>query len=153
MFSIQERFLIESGFSNFVPPVWKLHHPYCHSRQISNGGSTSKHKRIRKTLNKQFLKSILLLSHSYVSYPSVSAMIIEWCGLDLTRNWVVSSRFYIVQILVQSHFELCSQFGSSSRTNWTGIWTGNSNGSWTDKQSSHFSAVKEISVKATFFFM
>ena len=36
---------------------------------------------------------------------------------------------------------------------WTGIWTGNSNGSWTDKQSSHFSTAKEISVKATFFFM
>ena len=46
-----------------------------------------------------------------------------------------------------------TQFGSSSRSNWTGIWTGNSNGSWTDKQSSHFSTVKEMSVKATFFFM
>ena len=46
-----------------------------------------------------------------------------------------------------------SQFRSSSRSNWTGIWTGNSNGSWTDKQSSHFSTAKEMSVKATFFFM
>jgi hypothetical protein len=45
------------------------------------------------------------------------------------------------------------QFGSRSRSNWTSIWTGNSNGSWTDKQSSHFSTVKEIRVKATFFFM
>ena len=32
-----------------------------------------------------------------------------------------------------------SQFGSSSRSNWTGVWTVNSNGSRTDKQSSHFS--------------
>ena len=46
-----------------------------------------------------------------------------------------------------------SQFSSSSRSIWTGIWTGNSNGSWTDKQSSHFSTAKEMSVKATFFFM
>ena len=46
-----------------------------------------------------------------------------------------------------------SQFASSSKSNWTGIWTGNSNGSWTDKQSSHFSTAKEMSVKATFFFL
>ena len=35
-----------------------------------------------------------------------------------------------------------SQFGSSSKSNWTRY----SNGSWTDKQSSHFSAAKEMSV-------
>ena len=46
-----------------------------------------------------------------------------------------------------------SQFTSSSRCNWNGIWTGNSKGSWTDKHSNHFSTQKEISVKATFFFM
>ena len=39
-----------------------------------------------------------------------------------------------------------SQFPSSSRSNWTGIWTGNSNGTWTDKQSSHVSTAKEIRV-------
>ena len=45
-----------------------------------------------------------------------------------------------------------NQFGSSSsRRNWTSIWTGNSNGSWTDKQSSYFSTVKEMSVNATLF--
>ena len=44
------------------------------------------------------------------------------------------------------------QFGSSLRSNWTGIWTGSSNGSWTDKQSSHFSTTKEMSVKAIFHF-
>ena len=32
-------------------------------------------------------------------------------------------------------------------------WIGNSNGSWTNKYSSHFSTVKKTSVKATFFFM
>ena len=40
-----------------------------------------------------------------------------------------------------------------TRSNWTGVWTGNSNGSWTDKQSSHFNTAIEVSVKATFFFM
>ena len=46
-----------------------------------------------------------------------------------------------------------SKSPSSSRSNWNGIWTGNSNRSWTDKQSSHFSTAKEISVNAIFFFM
>ena len=45
-----------------------------------------------------------------------------------------------------------SQFTSSSRSNWTSIWTGNSNCTWTDKQSSHFSTAKEIRVKTSFFF-
>ena len=36
-----------------------------------------------------------------------------------------------------------SKLASSSRSNWTGIWTNNSNGSWTDKHSSHFSTAKE----------
>ena len=35
-----------------------------------------------------------------------------------------------------------SKFSSSYRSNWTGIWTGNSNGSWTCKQSSHFRTAK-----------
>ena len=46
-----------------------------------------------------------------------------------------------------------SKLPSSSRCNWTSIRNGNSNGSWTDKHSSHSSTAKEISVKATFFFM
>ena len=46
-----------------------------------------------------------------------------------------------------------SQFTSSCRCNWTGTSPVNWNGSWTDKHSSHFSTAKEMSVKATFFFM
>ena len=46
-----------------------------------------------------------------------------------------------------------NQFTYSSRCNGTSISTGNSNGSWNDKHSSHFSTAKEISVKVTFFFM
>ena len=46
-----------------------------------------------------------------------------------------------------------SKLASSSRSNWTGIWIVNSNGSWTDTHSSHFSTAKEMSLKATFFFM
>ena len=41
-----------------------------------------------------------------------------------------------------------SQFATSSRSNWNSIWIGNSNGTWTDQQTSHFSTAKEISVKA-----
>ena len=40
-----------------------------------------------------------------------------------------------------------SQFGSSSRSN----WIGNSNDSWTDKQSSHFSTTKDMSEKLSSF--
>ena len=48
-------------------------------------------------------------------------------------------------------FWSCKLDSSSNRSYWTGIWTDNSNGSWTDKHSSHFSTAKEISVKAIFF--
>ena len=37
-----------------------------------------------------------------------------------------------------------SKLASTSRSNWTGIWTVTWNGSWTDKHSSHFSTAKEI---------
>ena len=58
---------------------------------------------------------------------------------------------YVLDSLNSSSFTfLSSKLASSSRSNWTGIWTGNSNGSWTDKHSSHFSTAKEISLKATF---
>ena len=61
---------------------------------------------------------------------------------------------YILDCSNSSSITFCtSQFGSSSRSNWTVIWTGNSNGSLTDKQSSQFSTAKEMSVKATFFFI
>ena len=56
---------------------------------------------------------------------------------------IVSSTFLIVQILVHSHFDLVSWFLALEAT-------GYSNGSCTDK---HSSQQKEMSVKATFFFM
>ena len=77
----------------------------------------------------------------------------------------VSSQFFgsfhsltcFIYILDSSNSSLftfwTSQFTSSSRCNWTGISTGNSNGSWTDKHWCHFSKAKEMSVKATSFFM
>ena len=49
---------------------------------------------------------------------------------------------YILDSLNSSSFTFwSSKFASSSRRNWTGIWTCDSNGSWTDKHSSHFSTV------------
>ena len=56
---------------------------------------------------------------------------------------------YILDSSNSSSFKFwSSQFATSSRSN----WTGNSNGTWTDKQTSHFSK-KKISVKAKLFFM
>ena len=67
---------------------------------------------------------------------------------------LMGSFIYILDSSNSSSFTFwTSQFTSSSRCNWTGISTGNSNGSWTDKHSSHFSKAKEMSVKATSFFM
>ena len=61
---------------------------------------------------------------------------------------------YILDSSNSSSFTfLTSKLASSFRSNWISMWTGNSNGSWADKHSCHFSTAKEISVKATFFFM
>ena len=73
-------------------------------------------------------------------------------------SWVIEqgvvSSIYILDSSNSSSFTFWySLFASSCRSNWTGIWTSNSNGTWTDKQSCHFSTAKEIRVKATFFFM
>ena len=72
----------------------------------------------------------------------------------LKRPW---GRFiYILDSSNSNSFTFWSiKLASSSRSNWTGVWTGNSNGSWADKQSSHFrlSTAKGIRVKATFLFM
>ena len=48
---------------------------------------------------------------------------------------------------------LSSKLAYGSRSNLTGIWTSDSNGSWTDKHSSDFSTAKEMSITATFFFL
>ena len=78
--------------------------------------------------------------------------------LTLFHFWLnifVGCFIYVLDSSNSSSFTFWSgsQFASSSRSNWTGIWTGNSNGSWIDKQSIHFSTAEEISVKAMFFFM
>ena len=69
------------------------------------------------------------------------------------KNKIQTCFIYILDSSNSSSFTFwSSQLASSSRSNWTGIWTGNSNGTWTDKQSSHFSKAKEIRVKTRFFF-
>ena len=73
-------------------------------------------------------------------------------ALFLVALWFVSSIFYIVQILVHLGFELVSSLLALDATELV-TSTGNSNGSWNDKYSSHFGTAKEIIVKATFFFM
>ena len=66
-------------------------------------------------------------------------------------NLLTLGRFiYIRDSLNSSSFTFwSSQLACSSRSNWIGI----SNGTWNDKQSSHFRTAKEIRVKATFFFI
>ena len=49
------------------------------------------------------------------------------------KGWFHLHSRYIVQILVQSYFELPSQIASSSRSNWTRISISYLNGSWNDK--------------------
>ena len=109
---------------------------------------------------------------AFESYPQLIMGLFIWQGLQIkeTLNIVsisVSAAsaiygfgdilvgfIYIIDSSNSSSFTFwSSQFTTSSRSNWTVIWTGNSNGTWTDKQTSHFSTAKEISVKATFFFM
>ena len=69
-------------------------------------------------------------------------------------NQIMTCFIYILDSSNHSSFTFwTSQFTSSSRCNWNGISTGNSNGSWTDKHSSHFSKAKEMSVKPAAFFM
>ena len=82
----------------------------------------------------------------------------EWMG---SQNCRKDTRFTKESSVWQNHMQDCfiyildssnsssiifwtSKFGSSTRSNWTVIWTGNLNGSWTDKQSSYFSTAKEI---------
>ena len=60
-------------------------------------------------------------------------------------NFIYINSREVVQIVVHSHFEWVSSL-LDQELNWYLI--GNSNSSWTDKHSSHFSTAKEISVKA-----
>ena len=73
-------------------------------------------------------------------YPKISGTI--------SLLWTLGCFIYILDSSKKSITFWTSRFGSSSRSNWTGIWTGNSNGSWTDKQSSHFNTAKEMTVNA-----
>ena len=51
-----------------------------------------------------------------------------WAGKDIRGCFI-----YILDSSNSSSFTFwSSQFAFSCRSNWTGIWTGNSNGTWTD---------------------
>jgi hypothetical protein len=82
------------------------------------------------------------------------------CKPEKTRMTVPRFIFWLY-LLLGSFIYILDSSNSSSFTFWTSqlafssrsSWTCNSNASWTDKHSSHFSTAKEISVKATFFFL
>ena len=90
----------------------------------------------------------------------------EWMG---SQNCRKDTRFTKESSVWQNHTQDCfiyildssnsssiifwtSKFSSSSESNRTSIWTGNSNGSWTDKQSSHFSTSKKDEFKSYILF-
>ena len=59
-------------------------------------------------------------------------------------NLVVSSTFNLDSSNSSSFTFWISKLASSTRSNWTGIWNGTSNGSWTDEHSSHFHTAKDM---------
>ena len=96
--------------------------------------------------------STLIIFYIFGNTSWLSAETLKLMFKKVHRPRVVSSMYILDSSNSTSITFLTSQFSSSS-SNWTGTWTGNSNGSWTDTQSSHFSTAKEMRVKATFFFM
>ena len=75
-------------------------------------------------------RHIKLCTYTYVSLIKIShPKIIAWTKV------LMGCFIYILDSSNSSSITLwTSQFGSSSKSNWSGIWTGNSNASWTDKQ-------------------
>ena len=55
---------------------------------------------------------------------------------------IVSSTFYLDGSNSSSLIFWSSKLGSIFGRKWSGIWSGNSNGSWTVKHSSHYSTAK-----------
>ena len=95
-------------------------------------------------------KDLVVSLYTFITYTTANIyneVVFASTGLPVyTTNWLFT-------ILNSSNFSSftfwSSKLASSSRSN----WTGNSNDSWTDKHTSHFSTAKEMNVKATFFFM
>ena len=89
----------------------------------------------RNIIKKGFHQKTLILKFYHISWN------IEWLLILITLACFI----YILDSSNSSSFSFwSSQLASCSRSNWTGVWNGNSNGTWTDKQSSHFSTAKEI---------
>ena len=77
-----------------------------------------------------------------------------WRKKPQLGTWFRGCFIYILDSSNSSSYTFgSSKLASSSRSNWTNMWNGSSNGCWPDKHSSHFSMAKEMSLKATFFFM
>ena len=104
-----------------------------------------------------------LLHHFFCHWVCISPTDLHnfcncWFKLNIYRpksiNLTMVGFIYILDSSNSSSFTLWfSKFSSSSRCHGKGISNGKWNGSWTDKHSSHFSTAKDMSVKATFFFM
>ena len=72
--------------------------------------------------------------------------LVGFTALNNTKMRAFKGGFiYILDSSNSSSFPLIGLVSSLLALEATGIWTSNSNGSWTDKQSSHFNTAKEAS--------
>ena len=77
------------NFSNFVPPVWKLHDPYCHSAGIIRNAGTFQGNKVIHIWKKNFLQpwaleicpKIEIYVGNWTEAPSIKLL----CGF----TWIV----------------------------------------------------------------
>ena len=103
-------------------------------------------------------KDLVVSLYTFITYTTANIyneVVFASTGLPVyTTNWLLGCFIYILNRSNFSSFTFwSSKLASSSRSNCTDIWTGNSNGNWTYKHSTHFSTAKDVTVKATFVFM
>ena len=113
--------------------------------QPTNRGTTVVNLLLEGHLKYSFCKKLLLYKWDSEQKSMLPKILIFWIKRGFICTFSLSTSLSITL--------WTSKFTSSSRCNWTGISTVNSNGSWNDKHSCHFSTAKEISAKSAFFFM
>ena len=111
--------------------------------QPTNRGTTVVNLLLEGHLKYSFCKKLLLYKWDSEQKSMLPKILIFWIKGGFICTFSLSISLSITL--------WTSKFTSSSRRNWTGTSTVNSNGSWNDKQSWHFSTAKEISAKAAFF--
>ena len=96
-----------------------------------------------------FFSRSMLIGGKFIFYKKIHYKICKCCNFNqsaLTWKKTGEKSVQLVRVSLFRKYFLWNPYFS-----WTSSWTGSWTGSWTDKQSSHFSTAKEMSVKATFF--